>query len=63
MLGVGLHSYGFMDWARTSLLAFVMSQLLLIAAANLPLTWWRSYSIMKPIARPGRDSSVAVTPA
>ena len=33
MLGVGLHSYGFMESALTWLLAFVISQVLLIAAA------------------------------
>ena len=42
MLGIGLHSYGAMDWALKSLLAFVTSQLLLIALGNLPLNWWRS---------------------
>ena len=34
MLGVGLHSYGFMDKAFPWLLAFVVSQLLLMAAAS-----------------------------
>jgi hypothetical protein len=33
MLGVGLHSYGFMDSALHWLLAFVASQILLIALA------------------------------
>lgn len=44
MLGVGLHSYGFMDSAAKWLIAFVGSQMLLILAANIPLTWWRSYT-------------------
>ena len=43
MLGVGLHSYGFMDSAFRWLIAFVTSQLLLIALANLPLEKWRSF--------------------
>jgi ABC-type transport system involved in cytochrome c biogenesis permease subunit len=43
MLGVGLHSYGFMDAAFWWLLAFVISQLAIIAIANLPLTKWRSF--------------------
>jgi ABC-type transport system involved in cytochrome c biogenesis permease subunit len=43
MLGVGLHSYGFMDSALSWLLLFVFSQVALIVAANIPLTWWRSY--------------------
>jgi ABC-type transport system involved in cytochrome c biogenesis permease subunit len=43
MLGVGLHSYGFMDAAFYWLLAFVASQLLLIALALVPLAQWRSF--------------------
>lgn len=42
MLGVGLHSYGFMDQAFWWLLLFVASQLALIAIANLPFEKWRS---------------------
>jgi cytochrome c-type biogenesis protein CcsB len=44
MLGVGLHSYGFMDSALGWLMIFVFSQLLLIAIANVPLQYWRSFS-------------------
>ena len=44
MLGVGLHSYGFMDSALMWLLAFVVSQLALIGLANVPLAWLRSSS-------------------
>ena len=36
MLGVGLHSYGFMDAAFWALVIFVISQLLLIAVAYFP---------------------------
>ena len=36
MLGVGLHSYGFMDSAFWALVGFVVSQLLIIAIAYLP---------------------------
>ena len=43
MLGVGLHSYGFMDQERIVLIAFVASQIALIALGSLPLGWWRSY--------------------
>ncbi len=43
MLGVGLHSYGFMDAAFYWLIAFVASQLLLIALALIPLDKWRSF--------------------
>jgi cytochrome c-type biogenesis protein CcsB len=43
MLGIGLHSYGFMDSAFYWLLAFVVSQLALIAIGSLPLRLWRSF--------------------
>ncbi|MFZ5495859.1 MAG: cytochrome c biogenesis protein [Verrucomicrobiota bacterium] len=43
MLGVGLHSYGFMDAAFYWLVAFVFSQLLVIALALIPLEKWRSF--------------------
>jgi len=43
MLGVGLHSYGFMDGAFYWLSAFVASQLGLIAISALPLARWRSF--------------------
>lgn len=42
MLGVGLHSYGFMDAAFWWLAVFVISQLAIIALAQLPLGKWRS---------------------
>ena len=42
MLGVGLHSYGFMDSAFWWLLAFAASQLAIIAIAALPAPQWRS---------------------
>ena len=45
MLGVGLHSYGFMDSAFYWLVAFVSSQLMLIMLAGLPLEKWRSFSV------------------
>ncbi|MBI5381094.1 MAG: cytochrome c biogenesis protein CcsA [Opitutae bacterium] len=44
MLGVGLHSYGFMDQAFWWLLGFILSQLALIAIAGLPLAKWRSFA-------------------
>ncbi len=43
MLGVGLHSYGFMDAAFWWLLAFVATQLALIGLALTPLDRWRSF--------------------
>jgi ABC-type transport system involved in cytochrome c biogenesis permease subunit len=43
MLGVGLHSYGFMNKAVPWLAAFMLSQLLLMTLASLPLARWRSF--------------------
>ncbi len=43
MLGVGLHSYGFMDAAFYWLITFVASQVAVIALAQLPLAKWRSF--------------------
>ena len=42
MLGVGLHSYGFMDSALAWLVAFWLSQLVAIGLGLLPLRFWRS---------------------
>ncbi|MCC5822286.1 MAG: cytochrome c biogenesis protein CcsA [Phycisphaerales bacterium] len=44
MLGIGLHSYGFMESAVFWLIAFVVSQLALIALALLPMAAWRSHA-------------------
>ncbi|HZP60161.1 MAG TPA: cytochrome c biogenesis protein CcsA [Opitutaceae bacterium] len=43
MLGVGLHSYGFTQATFWWLIGFVVSQLVIIAVANLPLEKWRSF--------------------
>jgi ABC-type transport system involved in cytochrome c biogenesis permease subunit len=45
-LGVGLHSYGFTDGVKLTLNLFFLSQILIVAAACLPLwmwcsTWWK----------------------
>jgi cytochrome c-type biogenesis protein CcsB len=50
MLGVGLHSYGFMDAAFWWLLAFVILQLVIIGMAMIPLENWRSFRPTKPQA-------------
>jgi len=47
MLGVGLHSYGFMDEAFTALVAFVAANLLIIALAYVPANKWRSAEQLK----------------
>jgi cytochrome c-type biogenesis protein CcsB len=43
MLGIGLHSYGFMDAAFKWLMIFIGSQLAVIALGFLPLHLWRSF--------------------
>ncbi|GAB1488463.1 hypothetical protein MASR2M8_09080 [Opitutaceae bacterium] len=52
MLGVGLHSYGFMDSAFFWLSTFVASQLAIIAIASLPLEKWRSFAGNRHSATP-----------
>src|SRR6516225_1516986 len=50
MLGVGLHSYGFMDQAFGPLLAFIVSQLTIVALGLLPEKYWRGIQArQKPI--------------
>ena len=43
MLGIGLHSYGFMDSAFRWLVLFVGSQVVVIALGLLPLSMWKSF--------------------
>ena len=43
MLGIGLHSYGFMDAAFYALLAFDLAKLALIGIGALPERYWRSF--------------------
>jgi ABC-type transport system involved in cytochrome c biogenesis permease subunit len=44
MLGIGLHSYGFMDSAFRWLSLFIASQLAIIGIGLLPLRMWKSFS-------------------
>jgi ABC-type transport system involved in cytochrome c biogenesis permease subunit len=44
MLGVGLHSYGFMQKAFPWLVGFMISQLALMTVASMPLEKWRSFA-------------------
>jgi cytochrome c-type biogenesis protein CcsB len=48
MLGVGLHSYGFMQSAFFWLLAFVVANILIIALGALPPEKWRSFRASSP---------------
>ncbi len=55
MLGVGLHSYGFMDKAFWALAGFCASQMILIGVALLPRRFWRPAAerAVAGAARPG----------
>ncbi len=60
MLGVGLHSYGFMDSAVFWLVSFCLAQLLVVGIAQIPTTRWRS---VLPPRKPLESVRGAVTPA
>jgi len=49
MLGIGLHSYGFMDAAFKWLMIFIGSQTVLIVLGSLPLNLWASFKRQSPI--------------
>jgi ABC-type transport system involved in cytochrome c biogenesis permease subunit len=48
MLGVGLHSYGFMDAAFKWLMVFIVSQVAIIGLGLLPLRLWTSFRSAPP---------------
>lgn len=43
MLGIGLHAYGFMEGAVFWLIAFAISQLILIGIGSIPTRYWQSF--------------------
>ena len=64
MLGIGLHSYGFMDSAFKYLMLFIVSQLVLIGLGCLPLKYWGSGKNLiknddEPVSKPGKKGSPA----
>jgi ABC-type transport system involved in cytochrome c biogenesis permease subunit len=62
MLGVGLHSYGFMEKAFPWLCGFILSQLLLIALAAMPVECWRSFRQARAaIQRPELQPQISFT--
>jgi hypothetical protein len=63
MLGVGLHSYGFMDAAFYWLAAFVVSQLAIIVIAAIPLKYWPSYRKRAQAATAAAGSTPPAEPA
>jgi ABC-type transport system involved in cytochrome c biogenesis permease subunit len=63
MLGVGLHSYGFMDKAFWALSAFVASQLAIMVFALVPARFWSARRAEEPApARPKDGSEGASQP-
>jgi ABC-type transport system involved in cytochrome c biogenesis permease subunit len=54
MLGVGLHSYGFMQKAFPWLVGFMVSQFALMCVAAMPLERWRSFRTASTSSRSGR---------
>jgi ABC-type transport system involved in cytochrome c biogenesis permease subunit len=60
MLGVGLHSYGFMQAAFPWLVGFMLSQLALMCVAAMPLERWRSF---RTATAPARGQGPHVSPA
>jgi ABC-type transport system involved in cytochrome c biogenesis permease subunit len=54
MLGVGLHSYGFMQKAFPWLVGFMVSQFALMCVAAMPLERWRSFRTASASPRGGR---------
>ena len=51
MLGIGLHSYGFMDAAFYALLAFDVAMLALIGIGMIPERYWRSFQTAAPLPK------------
>jgi ABC-type transport system involved in cytochrome c biogenesis permease subunit len=58
MLGVGLHSYGFMDQALMWLGIYAASQLAIMGTALLPLEHWRSFAGAVPPTLPKKAPGV-----
>jgi ABC-type transport system involved in cytochrome c biogenesis permease subunit len=63
MLGIGLHSYGFMDKAFPWLVGFDISQVVLVALALMPLRYWASFQSSAPPAPPAGPAPVAAPSA
>jgi len=65
MLGIGLHSYGFMDAAFKWLMLFNATQLCLIGLGLLPLRFWKSFqtSVSLPATPIGPADGKKTSPA
>jgi len=62
MLGVGLHSYGFMQKAFPWLVGFIVSQLALMAVAAMPLERWRSFRTSARASRANEQPRGSIYP-
>jgi hypothetical protein len=60
MLGIGLHSYGFMDAAFKWLMIFIGSQVFIILVGFLPLGLWRSFRVAAKSPTPGLPASAGL---
>ncbi len=58
MLGIGLHSYGFMDSAFRWLILFIASQVAVLLIGLLPLRMWKSFASETSAAAGGTPASV-----
>jgi ABC-type transport system involved in cytochrome c biogenesis permease subunit len=63
MLGIGLHSYGFMDKAFPWLVGFDISQALLVVVALMPLHHWASFQSAAPPGPPAGPPQATPSPA
>jgi ABC-type transport system involved in cytochrome c biogenesis permease subunit len=62
MLGVGLHSYGFMQKAFPWLVGFMLSQFALMMIAGIPLQYWRSFRTAADPFRATGETEIEFTP-
>jgi cytochrome c-type biogenesis protein CcsB len=63
MLGIGLHSYGFMDAAFKWLAFFIATQVVIIGVGLIPLHLWRSFRSTAPSPASGNGSVGTPAPA
>ena len=63
MLGIGLHSYGFMDAAFKWLAFFIATQLVIIGLGLVPLHLWKSFRSTAPSPASGNGSVGTPAPA
>jgi len=61
MLGIGLHSYGFMDGAFKWLYGFILSQIAFMLLGGIPLKYWRSFRGTLPPSNPSPPPTTSAT--